>query len=185
MELSIIIPIYNEEGNLNVLYERLTKVAASLNVSYELLFVNDGSRDASLTMIMLMAKNDTHVKYINFSRNFGHQIAVTAGLDHCKGDAVVIIYADLQDPPELIAELYSKMKEGFQVVYARRRSRSGESLMKKFTAKIFYRILAKITSIKIPVDTGDFRMMHRKIVDVLKRCQSNKNIYEANCLGWI
>ena len=183
MELSIIIPIYNEEGNLNILYDRLTKVAVSLNVSYELLFVNDGSKDASLPMIQSLSKNDSHVKYINFSRNFGHQIAVTAGLDHCKGRAVAIIDADLQDPPELIADLYTKMNEGFQVVYARRRSRSGESTMKKFTAKAFYRILAKITSIKIPVDTGDFRIMDRKIVDVLKEMPEQQK-YLRGQIAW-
>ena len=113
MELSIIIPIYNEEGNLPKLYDRLTKVANSLNVSYELIFVNDGSRDNSLPLIISFANQDKHVKYINFSRNFGHQIAVTAGIDYCKGEAVAIIDADLQDPPELILELYKKMEEGY------------------------------------------------------------------------
>ena len=166
MELSIIIPIYNEEGNLSKLYDRISNVAQSLNVSYELIFINDGSFDNSLSIITAFANSDKHVKYINFSRNFGHQIAVTAGIDNCTGNAVAIIDADLQDPPELIRDLFHKMNEGYQVVYARRKSRSGESFMKKFTAKIFYRILAKITSIKIPIDTGDFRIMHRKIIDV-------------------
>jgi glycosyltransferase involved in cell wall biosynthesis len=183
MELSIIIPIYNEEGNLNLLYERISKVAASITNDYELIFINDGSRDNSLQMIVSMAVSDQHVRYINFSRNFGHQIAVTAGIDHCSGDAVAIIDADLQDPPELIVELYNKMKEGYQVVYARRRSRSGESFMKKFTAKMFYRILAKITSIKIPVDTGDFRIMHRKIIDVLKQMPEQQK-YLRGQIAW-
>lgn len=183
MELSIIIPIYNEEGNLNLLYERISKVASSITSDYELIFVNDGSRDNSLQMIVSMAVSDQHVRYINFSRNFGHQIAVTAGIDHCTGEAVAIIDADLQDPPELIVELYNKMKEGYQVVYARRRSRSGESFMKKFTAKMFYRILAKITSIKIPVDTGDFRIMHRKIIDVLKQMPEQQK-YLRGQIAW-
>ncbi|MBP7166628.1 MAG: glycosyltransferase family 2 protein [Bacteroidia bacterium] len=183
MELSIIIPIYNEEGNLNLLYERISKVAASITNDYELIFINDGSRDNSLQMIVSMAVSDQHVRYINFSRNFGHQIAVTAGIDHCSGEAVAIIDADLQDPPELIVELYNKMKEGYQVVYARRRSRSGESFMKKFTAKMFYRILAKITSIKIPVDTGDFRIMHRKIIDVLKQMPEQQK-YLRGQIAW-
>lgn len=183
MELSIIIPIFNEEGNLSKLYDRLTNVVQSLNVSYELIFINDGSHDNSLSMITTLAKNDDHVKYINFSRNFGHQIAVTAGIDNCTGNAVAIIDADLQDPPELIADLYHKMNEGYQVVYARRRSRSGESLIKKLTAKIFYRILAKITSIKIPIDTGDFRIMHRKIIDVL-RLMPEQQKYLRGQIAW-
>ncbi|MFN0190012.1 MAG: glycosyltransferase family 2 protein [Bacteroidia bacterium] len=183
MELSIIIPIYNEEGNLPKLYDRLTKVANSLNVSYELIFVNDGSRDNSLPLIISFANQDKHVKYINFSRNFGHQIAVTAGIDYCKGEAVAIIDADLQDPPELILELYKKMEEGYQVIYAQRRSRSGESFMKKLTAKMFYRILSKITSIQIPVDTGDFRIMHRKIVDVLKQMPEQQK-YLRGQIAW-
>jgi dolichol-phosphate mannosyltransferase len=183
MELSIIIPIYNEEGNLNLLYERISKVASSITKDYELIFVNDGSRDNSLPIILSLAAGDQNVRFINFSRNFGHQIAVTAGIDHCSGEAVAIIDADLQDPPELIVELYNKMKEGYQVVYARRRSRSGESFMKKFTAKMFYRILARITSIKIPVDTGDFRIMHRKIIDVLKQMPEQQK-YLRGQIAW-
>ena len=183
MDLSIIIPIYNEQENIPVLYDRLKKVAVRMGVNYELLFVNDGSADASLGMLIALANTDSNVHYINLSRNFGHQIAVTAGIDHCKGDAVVIIDADLQDPPELIIELYAKMKEGFQVVYARRNSRSGESFMKKFTAKMFYRILAKITSIKIPVDTGDFRIMDRRIVEVLKQMPEQQK-YLRGQIAW-
>lgn len=183
MELSIIIPIYNEEGNIRLLYDRVSKVASGITGSYELVFINDGSKDQSLALIVNLAQSDPHVKYINFSRNFGHQIAVTAGIDYCSGEAVAIIDADLQDPPELIVELYNKMKEGFHVVYARRRSRSGESFMKKFTAKMFYRILAKITSIKIPVDTGDFRIMHRKIIEVLKQMPEQQK-YLRGQIAW-
>lgn len=183
MELSIIIPIYNEEGNLSKLYDRLTKVAHTLNVSYELIFINDGSADNSLALIVAIANEDKHVKFINFSRNFGHQIAVSAGIDNCLGEAVAIIDADLQDPPELIGDLYNKMKEGYHVVYARRKSRTGESFIKKFTAKMFYRILAKITSIKIPIDTGDFRIMHRKIVDVLKQMPEQQK-YLRGQIAW-
>lgn len=183
MELSIIIPIYNEEGNIRLLYDRVSKVASGITGGYELVFINDGSKDQSLAMIVKLAQSDPHVKYINFSRNFGHQIAVTAGIDYCSGETVAIIDADLQDPPELIVELYNKMKEGFHVVYARRRSRSGESFMKKFTAKMFYRILAKITSIKIPVDTGDFRIMHRKIIEVLKQMPEQQK-YLRGQIAW-
>ena len=183
IELSIIIPIYNEEGNIPVLYNRLKSVVDSIGVTYELIFINDGSKDASLPLIINLANQDANVKYINFSRNFGHQIAVTAGIDHCSGNAIAIIDADLQDPPELIQDLYNKMKDGFQVVYARRNSRSGESFMKKFTAKMFYRILARITSIKIPVDTGDFRIMDRKIVDVLKQMPEQQK-YLRGQIAW-
>lgn len=183
MELSIIIPIYNEEGNINLLYERVSKVAKGITDNYELIFINDGSRDRSLPMIIALAQNDPHVKYINFSRNFGHQIAVTAGIDHCKGEAVAIIDADLQDPPELISDLYAKLKEGYEVVYARRRSRAGDSFMKKFTAKMFYRVLARLTSIKIPVDTGDFRIIHRKIIEVLKQMPEQQK-YLRGQIAW-
>lgn len=168
VDLSVIIPIYNEEQNIPVLYSRLKKVISDIQVSAELLFVNDGSRDHSMVLIRELAQNDPQVRFISFSRNFGHQIAVTAGLDRCKGNRVVIIDADLQDPPELIAVMLAKMQEGYEVVYARRRKRVGETFLKRYTAKLFYRTLAKITSINIPVDTGDFRIMDRKIVDVLK-----------------
>src|SRR6478609_6834734 len=166
--LSVIIPIYNEEKNIFNLYDRLTGVLQTLGQPYEFIFVNDGSRDNSLALIKTLAQRDEKVKYIDFSRNFGHQIAVSAGWDYTSGKAVVIIDADLQDPPELILELYKKMQEGYEVVYARRRKRVGESYLKLLTAKWFYRILANITSVDIPVDTGDFRIRSDKIVQVLR-----------------
>lgn len=168
VELSIIAPIYNEESNIPDLYKRLLAVVSQLQISYELIFINDGSKDRSMESIRKLAAENNAVKFINFSRNFGHQIAVTAGLDYCRGKQIVIIDADLQDPPELILEMKKKLEDGFDVVYARRKSRQGETLLKKYTAKMFYRMLSKITSVKIPVDTGDFRMMDRKIVEVLK-----------------
>jgi dolichol-phosphate mannosyltransferase len=183
MELSIVIPVYNEEGNIRLLYERISAAAKSITSEYEILFVNDGSRDQSLAILVSLANEDHAVKYIHLSRNFGHQIAVSAGIDHCKGEAVVIIDADLQDPPEFIGDLYKKMKEGYHVVYARRQIRQGEGIMKKFTAKLFYRILARITSIKIPIDTGDFRIMHRKIVDVLKKMPEQQK-YIRGQIAW-
>ena len=183
-ELSIIIPIYNEEANIPPLYERLKKVISSITYSHEFIFINDGSRDRSIELIRDLAAKDSTVKYINFSRNFGHQIAVTAGLDNTKGEAVVIIDADLQDPPELIAEMYAKMKEGFQVVYAKRRSRTGESFLKKYTAKKFYRILARITSISIPVDTGDFRIMDKRVVEVLRHMPEQQKFLRGQ-ISWI
>jgi len=168
VELSIIAPIYNEESNIPDLYKRLLAVVSQLQISYELIFINDGSKDRSMESIRKLAAENNAVKFINFSRNFGHQIAVTAGLDYCRGKQIVIIDADLQDPPELILEMKKKLEDGFDVVYARRKSRQGETFLKKYTAKMFYRMLSKITSVKIPVDTGDFRMMDRKIVEVLK-----------------
>lgn len=167
MELSVIIPIYNEEANILALHERLVQVIQPMVISYELIFVNDGSSDSSLSLLKQLAKKDAGVRFIDLSRNFGHQIAVTAGLDLSKGNAVVIIDADLQDPPELIEGLYQKWKEGHEIVYAKRISRKGESLMKKWTAKLFYRIMRRITHIDIPLDTGDFRIIDRKVVDVL------------------
>ncbi len=167
MEISIVVPIFNEEENLPTLYQRLEEVMEKLAVDYELLFVNDGSSDSSIQILKEYASKNAKVKYIDFSRNFGHQIAVSAGLEHAKGQAVVIIDGDLQDPPEIIEPLYKKLKEGFEVVYAQRISRKGESVFKKMTANVFYRILGGITTVHIPVDTGDFRIMDRKVVDVL------------------
>jgi glycosyltransferase involved in cell wall biosynthesis len=184
MDISIVIPIYNEQENIDLLHNRLISVLKEMEVSYELIFVNDGSKDGSLVVLKELAKQNQHVKYLDFSRNFGHQIAVSAGLDVAKGEAVVIIDADLQDPPELIANMYAKMKEGFQVVYAKRRQRDGESFMKKFTAKMFYRILKKITSVDIPLDTGDFRIMDKKVVDVL-RGMPEKNKFLRGQISWI
>lgn len=184
MQLSIIIPIYNEEQILPELHERLTKAALQITDEYELIFVNDGSRDGSLYGLMQIAEKDPKSFYINFSRNFGHQIAVTAGIDHCSGDAVVIIDGDLQDPPELIPELYKKHKEGFEVVYARRENREGESFFKKFTAKMFYRTLRNLTSVDIPLDTGDFRLIDRKIVDCLKQ-MPEQNKFLRGQIAWL
>lgn len=183
-DISIVIPVYNEEKNIYKLHERLTDIIQKMQLSYEFVFVNDGSRDNSLNLVKGLASTDPHIRFIDFSRNFGHQVAVTAGLDHCKGDAVVIIDSDLQDPPELIAEMYSKMKEGYEVVYAKRKSRAGENFLKKFTAKIFYRLLAKITSVEIPVDTGDFRIMNKKIVEVLKQMPEQQK-YLRGQIPWI
>jgi dolichol-phosphate mannosyltransferase len=184
VDLSVIIPIYNEQDNIPELYQRLTSVANKISARYELIFVNDGSRDASLHKLIELSKQDNHVFYINFSRNFGHQIAVTAGLDLCSGQAVVIIDADLQDPPEIIEQLYHKYKEGFEVVYAKRSKRKGESWFKLLTAKVFYRLLVKITSIKIPVDTGDFRLVDRKIVDYLK-LMPEQNKFLRGQIAWL
>jgi glycosyltransferase involved in cell wall biosynthesis len=184
VEISVVIPIYNEEANIGALHERLRGVLEGMTASYEMIFVNDGSRDNSLRLLLLLAERDPHVRYIDLSRNFGHQIAVTAGLDRAAGDAVVIIDADLQDPPELLPSLYAKMREGYEVVYAKRRSRQGESAAKKFTARLFYRLLASITHISIPVDTGDFRIISRKVVEGLKQ-MPEQNKFLRGQISWI
>ena len=183
LTLSIIIPVYNEEKNLPVIYDRLLKVVAGLGVSYEIIFVNDGSLDNSIELIKGLSKENSNAKYIDFSRNFGHQVAVTAGLDICKGEATVIIDADLQDPPELILNLYQKLQEGFNVVYARRRIRKGESFLKKLTAKVFYRLMDRITTIRIPLDTGDFRIIDRKIINTLKKMPEQQK-YLRGQIAW-
>jgi dolichol-phosphate mannosyltransferase len=182
-DISVIIPIHNEEENLASLYARLTSVLQGMQVSFEMLFVNDGSADRSLVEIRKLAESDAQVKYIDLSRNFGHQVAVTAGLDHCRGKAAVIIDADLQDPPELIRDLYQKHKEGFEVVYAKRRSRKGESILKKVTARWFYRIMRRLTNINIPLDTGDFRIIDRKVIDVLKQ-MPEQNKFLRGQISW-
>ncbi len=184
MEISVIIPAYNEEDNINVLHQRLSSVLQQITGQYELIFVNDGSKDNTMPMIRALSKQHPEVRYIDFSRNFGHQIAVTAGIDKAAGDAVVIIDADLQDPPELIIDMYKKMKEGFEVVYAKRKHRKGENWFKLWTAKVFYRLLSRITSISIPVDTGDFRIMDRKIVSILKE-MPEKSKYLRGQISWI
>lgn len=184
VDLSVIIPIYNEEVIIPELYNRLLESVSEITANYELIFVNDGSNDNSLTELLKLTTHNEKVFYINFSRNFGHQIAVTAGLDICTGNAVVIIDGDLQDPPELIPELYSKYKEGYEVVYAKRAERKNESLFKKASAKLFYRILQRITSINIPVDTGDFRLIDKKIVDYLKK-MPEQNKFLRGQIAWL
>lgn len=182
-DISVVVPVHNEEGNLLMLHQRLTAALQSLGRSYELLFVNDGSQDRSLVILRELAGQDPYVRYLDLSRNFGHQIAVTAGLDHCTGKAVVIIDADLQDPPELIPELYQRHREGFEVVYARRRQRKGEGFMKRWTARMFYRLLRRLTKIDIPLDTGDFRVIDRKVVEVLKQ-MPEQNKFLRGQISW-
>lgn len=184
IEISVIVPIYEEEQILPELYERLINAVTQISKNYELIFINDGSKDNSLAEIMKLTKLDDRVFFINFSRNFGHQIAVTSGLDHCNGEAVVIIDGDLQDPPELIPELYAKHKEGYEVVYARRTDRAGETFFKKFTAKIYYRILQNLTSIDIPIDTGDFRLIDKRVVEYLRK-MPEQNKFLRGQIAWL
>lgn len=167
MDISVIVPVFNEESNLIVLHERLMNAITSITNDYEIIFVNDGSKDNSLTVLKNLASEFSQIKYIDFSKNFGHQLAVFAGLEHAKGNAIVIIDADLQDPPELITELYNKMQLGFDVVYAQREQRVGESWHKLLTAKLFYRFINKLSDVSIPLDTGDFRIISKKIKDII------------------
>ncbi|MCB2194626.1 MAG: glycosyltransferase family 2 protein [Bacteroidetes bacterium] len=183
-DISIIVPIYNEKNNLPELYKRLVESASKVSKNYEILFVNDGSKDESCEIIKTYATKNANIRYINFSRNFGHQIAISAGIDKCNGNAIVIIDGDLQDPPELIPELYKKYKEGYNVVYAKRKSRKGEGFLKKTTAKFFYRILSKITSINIPLDTGDFRLFDDKILKHL-RLMPEKHKFIRGQISWL
>jgi glycosyltransferase involved in cell wall biosynthesis len=164
---TIIAPVYNECEILPELLRRVSAVMDGLGEPWELILVDDGSSDGSTEQIRALAAQDERVKPLIFARNFGHQIAATAGLDYANGDAVIIIDADLQDPPEVIAEMAAKWREGYEVVYAVRHEREGESWFKLFTASLFYRVIFRITDIKIPMDTGDFRLMDRKVVDVM------------------
>ncbi|MDT3429049.1 dolichol-phosphate mannosyltransferase [Paenibacillus forsythiae] len=181
---SVIVPMYNEEEVISHTYERLKEVMDRSGDAYELIFVNDGSRDRSADVIREIADGDGHVKLIDFSRNFGHQIAITAGMDYARGDAVVVIDADLQDPPEVILELIAKWKQGYEVVYAKRLKRHGETFFKKITAKLFYRLLSRLTSVDIPTDTGDFRLIDRKVCNVLRELKE-KNRYVRGLVSWV
>lgn len=166
---SIIAPIYNELESIAELYPRIRDVMDSTGESWELILVDDGSQDGSTDVIRKLAINDARVRPVIFARNFGHQIAVTAGLDYSRGAAVVVIDSDLQDPPEVILDLIAKWREGYEVVYAKRAEREGESWFKKTTASLFYRIIYRITDVKIPLDTGDFRLMDRKVVNIMSK----------------
>ncbi len=181
---SIIAPIYNEIDNLPELYRRVKQVMDSAGEPWELILVDDGSTDGSTDRIREIAKTDKAVRPIIFARNFGHQLAITAGWDYARGDAVVIIDADLQDPPETILELAKKWREGYEVVYAVRGERAGESWFKLWTASLFYRIIYRITDVKIPVDTGDFRLMDRKVVDVLKQMKE-RHRFPRGMSAWV
>ena len=181
---SIIAPIYNEIENLPELYRRVREVMDSSRKPWELILVDDGSTDGSTEKIREIAKADKHVRPVIFARNFGHQVAITAGWDYARGEAVVIIDADLQDPPEVILQLAEKWQEGYEVVYAVRAEREGETWFKKFTAALFYRLIHWITDVKIPVDTGDFRLMDRKVVDVLKQMKE-RHRFPRGMSAWV
>lgn len=181
---SVVIPVYNEEEVVNECYSRIKKVMDSINEKYEIIFVNDGSKDNTRQILKEICKADDNVKLIDFSRNFGHQSAITAGMNYSIGQAVVVIDADLQDPPEVILRMLEKWREGYQVVYGKRLKREGESIFKKATAKVFYRILARLTEFDIPVDAGDFRLIDRKVCDALNK-MDEKNRYVRGIISWL
>jgi dolichol-phosphate mannosyltransferase len=181
---SIVAPIFNEKDNISELHRRVREVMNSTRKPWELILVDDGSTDGSTDMIRGLAKKDKHVRPVIFARNFGHQIAITAGWDYARGEAVVIIDADLQDPPELILEMAKKWQEGYEVVYAIRAEREGESWFKLWTASLFYRLIYRITDVKIPLDTGDFRLMDRKVVNVLKSMRE-RHRFPRGMSAWV
>ena len=184
-KISIIIPAYNEEDSLPYLHERLTKLIDDIkNYEFEILFVNDGSKDKTLEIIKEYRKKDNRFAYVNLSRNFGKEIAMIAGLDYAKGDAVVFMDADLQDPPELLPELIKYWEEGYDDVYARRKTRDGETFLKKFTSKMYYRVLQKLTNIQIQKDTGDFRLLDRRCVNALKKLRESQRCSKS-MFSWI
>jgi glycosyltransferase involved in cell wall biosynthesis len=182
--ISVVIPMYYEEKVAEECYRRLKAVMDGCGYEYELVFVNDGSRDGTLDILEGIALRDRKVKVLSFSRNFGHQVAVTAGIDKARGSAIVIIDADLQDPPELIVEMLGLWEQGWQVVYAKRKRRKGESVFKRTTASIFYRVLDKLSDTRIPLDTGDFRLIDAKVADEL-RLMRERNRFLRGMVSWI
>lgn len=183
--ITIIIPAYNEEESLPFLYERLEKLMDDVkNYEFEILFVNDGSKDNTLNLIKEYREKDKRISYVDFSRNFGKETAMIAGLDYAKGDAVIFMDADLQDPPELIPEMIKYWEEGYDDVYAQRKSRAGESFLKKFTSKMYYRVLQMLTTVPIQKDTGDFRLLDRRCVNALKKLrETDRN--SKSMFSWI
>ncbi|AYE34183.1 glycosyltransferase family 2 protein [Clostridium septicum] len=182
--ISIVVPMYFEEKVVEECYRRLTEVMSNIKYEHELVFVNDGSTDGTLPMLKDIASKDSSVKIIDFARNFGHQIAVTAGIKEAKGDAVIVIDADLQDPPELILEMVDKWENGYEVVYAKRKKRKGETFFKLMTAKYFYKFLQIMSDVDIPRDTGDYRLMDRKVVDVFNS-MTEKNRFVRGMVSWL
>ncbi|MEA2688567.1 MAG: polyisoprenyl-phosphate glycosyltransferase [Candidatus Eremiobacteraeota bacterium] len=185
--LSVVVPLFNEANNIDELLRRIRNVIHGLSVApaaYEMILVDDGSRDATLEKLLGAAHADPRVRVISLSRNFGHQIAATAGLDAARGDAVVLMDGDLQDPPELIDDFLAKFRDGYDVVYATRRRRRGESRFKLFTAALFYRIIRRLTNVSIPVDTGDFRLMSRRVVAAL-RDSRERHRFIRGLVSWV
>ena len=184
-KISIIVPAYNEEESIPYLYERLIKTINDIKeYEFEILFINDGSKDKTLELIKGIRKRDERFCYVNLSRNFGKEIAMMAGIDYAKGDAVIFIDADLQDPPELIPELIKYWEDGYDDVYAKRKTRDGETFLKKITSKMYYKILQKLTKVEIQQDTGDFRLLDRRCVNALKKLRESQRCAKS-MFSWI
>jgi dolichol-phosphate mannosyltransferase len=184
LKYSIVIPVFNEEENLTELYQRLVAVMDRLEGTFEIVFVNDGSRDRSLDVMLGLHKKDSRVKILDFSRNFGHQVAITAGLDHANGEAVIVMDADLQDPPEVIPKLAEAWKSGSEVIYAVRIHREGESFFKLWTASVFYRLLRLLSDTKIPMDAGDFRLLDKNVVATLRDIRE-RHRFVRGLISWV
>jgi len=182
--LSVVAPAYNEQDGLDTFYSRLVDAVKDLNIELEIIYVNDGSQDDTLEIMSKQHNNDSRITIIDLSRNFGKEIALTAGLDHASGDAVVVIDTDLQDPPELITELVARWNDGYDVVNAKRIKRKGESAFKKITSYIYYRFLYQLSDIKIPKDTGDFRLLSRNALDALLELRE-KHRYMKGLFAWV
>lgn len=184
-QLSIVVPVFNEEQIIDQLVKRMSDAAKNVTENYEIIFVNDGSKDNTLKNLKSACATDRQrLHYISFARNFGHQIAITAGMDYAKGDAIVTIDGDLQDPPELIPEMYKEYQDGYKVVYAKRSKRKGETFFKLFTAKMFYRLMARLVSFEIPLDVGDFRLISRDVLDYLKQMKEYDK-YIRGQIAWL
>jgi len=184
IELSIVVPVYNEELIIEELQRRMVAAAEAITENYEIIFVNDGSRDGSLLKLKAACDINPKLHYISFSRNFGHQIAITAGMDYCRGQAIVTIDGDLQDPPELIPKMYEEYQNGYKVIYAKRSKRKGESFFKLFTARMFYRLMARLVSFEIPLDVGDFRLISRDVLVYLKQMKEYDK-YIRGQIAWL
>jgi len=182
--VSLVVPVYNEDKVIEAFHSRIVPVLEKTGETFEVICVNDGSRDGSAEMLDELCARDHRFRALHFSRNFGHQAAVSAGIDAARGQCAVIIDADLQDPPEVIQEMLDKWRQGFQVVYAQRRARAGETGMKRATAHVFYRLLGRITEIDVPVDTGDFALIDRKVIDVMKSMPEH-NRYLRGMRAWV
>lgn len=184
IDLSIVVPVYNEALIIEELQLRLVAAAKKITENYEIIFVNDGSRDASLQKLKIVCDQNPKLHFISFSRNFGHQIAITAGMDYAKGNAIITIDGDLQDPPELIPEMYQQYLDGYKVVYAKRTKRKGESFFKLFTAKMFYRLMARLVAFEIPLDVGDFRLISSDVLSYLKEMKEYDK-YIRGQIAWL
>ena len=184
VKISVVIPFYNEEKNVDYLFQRLIEVLDKLKTTYEIICVNDGSQDDTLNCLIQYHQTQPQIKVINLSRNFGKEIALTAGIDYATGEAIIPIDADLQDPPELIEQLVAKWREGYDVVYATRKSRQGESWLKLFTANAFYKTIGKMSRISLPHNTGDFRLLDRKVVEALKQ-MPERTRFMKGLFAWV